>query len=144
MMNTSPREILSRILDGLRSDDPTLQLAALRDLGQLNYSSGAVVCQLESLAIHGVTAVRQAALDALDSRPNQYVRSQTLKHVRPHRHAILAETHDWAERGLIGPEVAEVLVRRYDTSRKPSSAIEAAEIATPVPAPVARSLPQCR
>jgi hypothetical protein len=138
-MSTSPREILSQILNDLRSEDSTLQLAAMRNLGRLPYSSEAVVHRLEWLAIHAVRAVRQMALDVLDSRPSQYVRSQTLKHMRPHRLAILAEAEDWVERGLIEPEVAEVLVRRYDTSRKPISSAEAAEIEAPVPEPVKRA-----
>ena len=142
-MSTSPEQALERILADLQSEEAADQLAGLRDLERANYSSQAILLRLEVLAIHGTAAVRMAALDALDSRVSQYVRSQRQKHLNAsQRLTILAEAKEWAERGLIEQELAEVLIRRYDLSRKPleSAAVPVAETAKP-PSAAARDKP---
>src|ERR1700690_2011731 len=110
-MSESQLEVLARILNGLQSDDATDQLAAIRELNLINYSSPSIVLQLENLGVHATReAIRQAALDALDSRVSQYIRTQMLKHLSHDEcRTILAEITDWENRGLIQHEQAEVL-----------------------------------
>lgn len=132
-MSETQQEVLARILEGLKSDNPEDQLAAIHELSRLDYSSPAIVLELEIAALKGIKSIRHAALDAMDLKTSQYVRSQVLKHLDPNqRLAILAEVEDWEERGLIQHEQAEVLARRYDFNRKP---MEPATPAVAAPAP---------
>jgi hypothetical protein len=139
-MSESQEEVLARILKRLQSEDSTDQLAAIHELSRLNYSSPAIVLELENLAVKGTKQIRRAALDALDLRISQYVRTKTMKHLSPDEcRAILAEIKDWEDRGLIQYEEAEVLVRRYDFHRMP---IELAKPVVPVPETIGPLAPQ--
>jgi hypothetical protein len=139
-MSESQQEVLARILKSLRSEDSTDQLAAIHELSRLNYSSPAIVLELENLAVKGTKPIRQATLDALDLRISQYVRTKTMKHLSPDEcRAILAEIKDWEDRELIQHEAAEVLVRRYDFHRMP---IELAKPVVPAPETIEPPAPQ--
>ena len=112
------KETLDRILASLKSDE-NLALAAIAELGGLNFSSPAIVEQLERLALHKDDGLREAALRALDLPSSIFVTAQLSSLTTPLRKAIVEEIGIWRDDGLVEEYRAEVLRRRYDfDSRK--------------------------
>jgi hypothetical protein len=118
MATNDVQETLDRILADLRSDEETLQLAAIHELGSINYSSEAIVRELERLALREESAVQKFALAALSSKTSRYVASQRPSPSKSSRNLILNEIDSWQKAGLVEPRQAEVLRRRYDFDLK--------------------------
>jgi len=114
MPNESTQETLNRILEGLKSGDSASQLAAIYELENINYSSQAIILQLERLALNEKGAVQKLALAALNLTTNQFVASQLSKIAKPSRELILSEIRQWQESGLIDEQLTTVLGGRYD------------------------------
>ncbi len=131
MANNDLQETLDRILNELKSDEPSHCLNAIQELGTVNASSEAILLQLERLSVQGESEVQVAALNALSLRTNQFVASKLSALDRPKREIILAEIVKWLEAGLISRHRAEVLRRRYDFD------IRSAQRGTAPPAPTA-------
>lgn len=114
MTTDNVQETLDRILADLRSDEKTLQLAAIHELGRINYSSEAIVRELERLALREEGAVQKFALAALSSKTSRFVASQRSSPSKSYRNLILKEIDEWQKDGLMEPHQAEVLRRHYD------------------------------
>lgn len=132
------KETLDRILDDLRSSDVTNCLAASRELGMINFSSEAIVLQLEKLALQDNLSVREAALRALDLRTSQFVSTKLSSLTKPFRQIMLSEINVWQEDGLIEQHRAEVLRRHYDFDMR--TGIASQGISAPEEKPAARIL----
>ncbi len=125
-MAEDTQKILDEILDNLKSSDSARQVEGIHALEQVNYSSKFIFFELERLAIHGVEDVRAAALDALSSKPSQYISSQLSRLSKYDRITVLKEIEAWQANGLIEPHQAEVLRRRYDFEAKPGVSLKSA------------------
>lgn len=147
MTEPTMQETLNRLLKNLKSGDAACQLEALRELGTINFTSEAVVLQVEKLALGENEEVRAAALDALDLKTSQLMASKLTSIKMNIRQVILEEIESWKEDGLIEPYRAETLMRRYDFDIKPGRPTQAAPVeaaatetveeapARPIPAP---------
>jgi hypothetical protein len=125
------QETLDRLLEELKSNDPARCLSALRELNGLNFSSRAILLELERLALKGEGEVQAAALAALSSRTSQYIASQRSSHSRLNRNLILKEIDEWQKDGLMEPHQAEVLRRHYDFDIKSAAPSVAVSTKTP-------------
>ena len=134
----SQREILDEILAGLQSGDSAMQLAAIRKLESLRFSSEAIVRELKRLAIGTEGAVQKFALAALDLQTSVFVSSKLSTLEKTNRQMVLDEIGIWQEEGLVEPHRAEVLRRQYDFDLRKGIAPQTAP--TPV-APLAESVP---
>ena len=98
----SPQETLGRILEELRKGDQAGRLAAIRELHQLNYSSEAVLAELEHLAVKDDhPEIRTAALSALDLPVNHHIRTLASKLGRGERYTLIKEIEEWEKNGTI-------------------------------------------
>ena len=129
-----------RIMADLLSGDATRQLSAIRDLERLNFSSAAILRQLEQLAIQDNPVVRKAALDALDLQTNLFVSSKLTSLTRSDRGIVLREIENWEENDLVEPHRADVLRRRYNFDARTGRPVQGAAAATAA-APVVESKP---
>lgn len=120
MASNDSQQTLDRILNELQSTDPTRCLGAIQELQTLNFSSNAIVSQLERLALKGDNDIQEAALNALSLKTNQFVASQSTSHSKFYRNLILKEIKEWEDDELIQPKQAEVLRRQYDFDMKPA------------------------
>ncbi len=125
MSNESMKANLDRLLEGLKSGDSANQLAAIYELEQINYSSQAILLQLERLALDGTGAVQKLALAALNLASNQFVASQISKIQKPSRELILGEIYQWQAGGLIDEQRAAIIAGRYDFDIRPGTPIKA-------------------
>jgi hypothetical protein len=114
MTTQDAQEVLDRILTNLRSGDETLQLSAVHELEGTNFSSEAIVLELEKLTLNAGGAVQQSALHALSLKTSQLVASNLSSLPKYDRGVILAEISRWRKAGLLTQEQAEVISRRYD------------------------------
>ncbi|MGZ9234236.1 MAG: hypothetical protein ACXW4E_01810, partial [Anaerolineales bacterium] len=124
MPTDNTQETLDRILADLRSDEQTRQLSAIHELGTINYSSEAILRELERLALHGEGAVQKFALTALSFKTSQYVASQRTSQTKFDRNLILKEIDQWQKDELIAPLQAEVLRRHYDFDIKRAAPLQ--------------------
>ncbi|MBV6395515.1 MAG: hypothetical protein HFACDABA_01091 [Anaerolineales bacterium] len=108
------KETLDRILAELKSGDQARRLAAIAELGTIDFSSAAILRQLKLLAVGPNDCVRESALKALDLRTNIFVASKLSTRDEAERELLLAEIDAWQKEGLIEPHRAEVLRRQYD------------------------------
>ncbi len=142
-MGETQEQVLARIFEALKGEEDARQLAAIEELGTLNYSSPAILHRLEYLALAGSTqAVREAAYDALELNIHRFIQSQINKLNQSNRGVVLREIQSWSEQGLIDPERAKVLAHRYNYDMSPvvSPAPSAGAIKNPTlqPAPSSR------
>lgn len=149
------KETLDRILAELRSGDEARCLAAIAELGAINFSSGAIVAQLERLALEENPAIRENALKALDLRTSIFVASKHSSLINTERLTVLKEIGNWERDGLVESHRAEVLRHRYDFDARtgiqarvaPAAepvvkpAVPSAEPGAPAPAPRPQALP---
>ena len=127
---------LYRILGALKSDDETRQRAAIQDLERINYSSEAIVSQLEQLVLQGNETIKKLALNALSLRTSQSVTSNLSGISRQSRKLILDEIDAWQEDELIEPYRAEIIRRRYDFDITPGIPVKMASAEVIKPEPV--------
>ena len=113
------QEVLNSILSGLQSKVEARQIAALKELGEITYSSEAILNRLEELALSAQGAVKEMALSALHLKTSQFVASKLSSIPKDDRQLILRESEEWLEDGLIEKHQAEVIRRRYDFDAKP-------------------------
>lgn len=125
MASHNVQETLDRILADLRSDENTRQLAAIHELGTINYSSEAILHELEQLALGEENAVQKLALAALSLKTNQNIASKLSKQTKFYRNLILKEIDEWQADELIESRQAEVLRRHYDFDIKPTASVQA-------------------
>jgi hypothetical protein len=145
MTTENAQETLKRILGGLKSADTTEQLAAIQELETIKYSSEAIVAQLEKLAVHGEGGVQKFALAALNLTTSQSVVSKHSDISKPSRSLIIREIDDWHADGLLDPQRAETIKRRYDFDIIPGMPVKAiasepveakpAQLISPTPSP---------
>lgn len=124
MANNDVQETLDRLLEELKSDHSERCLHAIQELSEFNYSSEAIVLQLERLALKGEAAVQKAALAALSFKTSQYVASRLSPHSKFYRNLILKEIDKWLEDELVDPHQAEVLRRHYDFDIKHTASLQ--------------------
>jgi hypothetical protein len=130
-MAEDTQKILDEILDNLKSGESARQLEGIHALEKVNFSSKLIFFELERLAIHAVEEVREAALDAVNSKPNQYISNQLSRLSKYDRLTVLKEIKAWEENGLIEPQQAAVLRGRYDFETK--SRVPSTPAAPPIP-----------
>ena len=114
MENQNAQETLEQILAGLKSKDKQTQIAVIKELETINFSSEAIVTQLEKLALHNSTELRHTALRALSLRSSQFVISKRTVLNKSSRTMILREVDLWQKKGLLESYTAEVIKRQYD------------------------------
>jgi hypothetical protein len=120
MSNVNTRETLDQILADLKSGVMQRALAAIHELETINFSSEAILIQLERLALEeGEDNIRSAALHALSLRTSQHVASKQTAMSRSYRALILDQIEAWIENGLIEEHRAEVIKRHYDFDLQP-------------------------
>ena len=148
MANENVQAVLDRILGDLKNEDQEQQLAAIQELETLNFSSEAIVLQLEKLVLQKTAEVRDAALRALSLQTNQFVSSKRSILNRSSRAIILRELETWQENGLLDSHRATVIKRRYDFDIEPgipakpkSEELQPEEIKEPVQAFVSKPAP---
>ncbi len=124
MTMQNAQETLNRILADLKSGDETRELAALRELEATDFSSEAILLQLEKLASNASGAVQKSALEALSLKTNQFVASNLSSLPKYDRGVILKEIDKWRNAGLLDEELAEIISRRYDFDLKPGIPIK--------------------
>ena len=113
------QKLLDAILDDLRSGSPARQLGAIQALDRVNDSSQLIFLELQRLAIYGPEEVRMPALEALRSKPSQYVASQLSRISKYDRATVLKEIEAWKAYGLVDAQQAEALSKRYDFEQRP-------------------------
>jgi hypothetical protein len=94
----TPEEILNEIYKNLQGEDDVAILQAISSLKDLNYSSGAIRCELEWLAVKSENIdIRIEALTALNSTGNRAVqkRVNANKLERSLRFTLLNEISEW-------------------------------------------------
>ncbi|HMD81837.1 MAG TPA: hypothetical protein VKE92_11045, partial [Anaerolineales bacterium] len=133
MASQPVQETLDRILADLKSDEKTRQLAAIHELGTINYSSEAILRELEQLALGEENAVQKLALTALSLKTNQNIASKLSIQTKFNRNLILKEIDEWQADELIESRRAEVLRRHYDFDIKPATSFPAMAQAAPEP-----------
>ncbi len=154
MTEPTIQEILNELLANLKSGDEARQMDGLQKLGAINFSSDAVVKQVEKLALGENAEVRAAALNALKLKTSKMVAQKRSNENRFNRALIVKEIGDWETDGLLEPYRAEALRRRYDfdsesvrpsapTPVEPRAAEPAREVAPAAPsAPRAERAPR--
>jgi len=126
----SPEETLADIQDRLQGETAQTRLRAIKDLQELTFSSPAILRRLEEMAIQDKSkVVREAARAALASPAHRYIHSRTAILNSKDRKTILDEIAVWESQGLINPDQADVLRKRYDFDLEPVPA----ELASPAP-----------
>ena len=121
---------LDRILEGLKSSDSEGCLQALEELNTLNFSSPAILNELERLALHHRDKkVRTLATASLGTSVHQYVRSSLNALNRGDRAFVLKQIELWEKDRLLPSNIANVIRARYDFDI-------ATPQATPAPAPL--------
>lgn len=149
MANNDVQKTLDRILGELKSSEPTRCLNVIQELSTLNFSSPAILRELERLAIrHENEEVQKSARQLLGSSVHQFVRSNINQLNRGDRAFILRQIEQWEQDGLLAADTATVIKRRYDfdvaaPSPRPvpvipsSKPLKQGEVeSVPVPAPV--------
>ncbi|HKI52827.1 MAG TPA: hypothetical protein VJ987_01785, partial [Anaerolineales bacterium] len=119
MAGENVQAVLDRILRELKSEDKERELAAIQELETVNFSSEAVVSQLEKLALRNTGNIRDAALRALSFKTSQFVSSKRSPLNRSSRAIILREIETWQDNGLLDSHQATVFKRRYDFDIQP-------------------------
>ncbi|MBE0672957.1 MAG: hypothetical protein IH588_20455, partial [Anaerolineales bacterium] len=110
-----PEEILDEIYGNLQSHEDTIILSALEEIMDINFSSQAVLRQLEKLSLQSSNKeIRENARAALALPSQRRVRSRLNKLQRGDRYILLQEINEWEKGGLLPAENAEVVRRRYD------------------------------
>lgn len=125
----NPEEILNHIYNELQSGETARILAALDKLGQNNFSSPAILVQLERLALHKEDGVRTRAIEILDNNTHHYIRFRTSTLAASSRKTFLNEIERLEQDGLLESDRAEIIKRRYNFDLTPPPA-------APKPAPV--------
>ncbi len=115
MATNDVQETLDRILEELRSNDTARCLRALQELNTLNFSSPAILRELERLAIHQADGeVRKSASQTLGNSVHQFIRSNMNKLNRGDRALLLKQLEQWEEDGLLDSNIANVIKQRYN------------------------------
>src|SRR4026208_2415110 len=97
MANPNIQGTLDRILEDLKSGEKKRQLAAIDELGTIQYSSEAIIAQLERLILQGNETIRKVALPALRLKTSQSVASKLSGLSMQSRKLILGEVAGWQE-----------------------------------------------
>lgn len=114
MTEPTMQEVLNELLANLKSGDEARQMDGLQKLGTINFSSDAVVKQVEKLALSESAEVREAALNALKLKTSKLVAQKRSVESHFNRSLIVKEIDAWEAEGLLEPHRAEVIRRRYD------------------------------
>ena len=115
MSTENIQQTLDRILQELKSNDPTRCLSAMEELGKLNNGSPAILREVERLAIHDSNEeVRNRASELLKTPIQRAVRKHINRMNREERQFILRELKKWEEDGVLDSARAEVLQQRYN------------------------------
>ncbi len=135
MAELKMQETLNGIKNNLASDDPARQADAIRELGTVNFTSEAIVGELERLALHAQGEVQSLALAALKLTTSQYVKAQKSGLPKFTREKILTEVDRWEKKGYVENVQAEVIRRQYDFDFAPAAPAEETPAAPKVSAP---------
>lgn len=141
MSTQNPQETLNRLLADLKSEAVERQLSALHELTMLEFSSEAIVRQLEKLALQADGPVKKFAFEALDLQTSQLVASRTFSLPKPERELILREVNKLKEAELLHDRQAEIISRRYDFDLRPGIPARP-RVVTPQPAPTPEAEPE--
>ncbi|MCJ7432674.1 MAG: hypothetical protein MUO77_04225, partial [Anaerolineales bacterium] len=112
--NRSPEEILDHILAELESGESVRAHAAITELDACNFSSPAIINQLEQLALQGDDEIRKAALSILNNNTHHYIRARVSKLSIANRKIILDELDILQNQGLLDSSKADVIKLRYN------------------------------
>jgi hypothetical protein len=150
-MTETQEQVLNRLLGNMRSGKADDRIAALEELRGLNYSSPAILQQLERMALNDPSKAAQAeARNALAAPIHRHIRGRLSSLSRTERQHLLEEIESWEQDELIGPEQAGILSQRYNfdflpavpPAPAPVERIPAPVQATPQPRPAQPSGPQ--
>jgi hypothetical protein len=121
MSTENIQQTLDRILQELKSNDPTRCLSALEELGKLDNGSPAILREIERLAIHDSNEeVRNRASELLKTPIQRAVRQHINKMNREERLSILREIKKWEEDEVLDSARAEVIKQRYNFDISPA------------------------
>ena len=120
--NRSPEEILNRILAELASGESGRVRAAITELEACNYSSPAIINQLEQLALQDDEEIRKEALAILNTSTHRYIRSRVSKLDFANRKIMLDELATLQKQGLLEASKADVIKLRYNFDIAPPPA----------------------
>lgn len=140
MENAEMQEILNGIKIDLASGDLARQAKAIRKLETVNFTSEAIVSELERLSLHARGEVQSLALAALKLESSQYLKAKKTDLPRFTRELILKEVEGWEKSGYVESVQAEVIRRQYDFDFAPAKKSPAApKVSAPAqpPAPAA-------
>jgi hypothetical protein len=145
MAANNAQETLDRILGELKSNDLARCRNALLELETLNFSSPAILHEIERLAVECQDEpVQKKAVELLRTSVHQRVRRNKNGERRSDRLFLLKKIKGWQEDGILPAQIAEVLNARYDfdlvaSRTAPRSAPEPREASTlpPVASPPA-------
>lgn len=112
--NRSPEEILNHLLDELRSTEPVRILTAITELDKINFSSPAIMGQLEKLALQDDPEIRKAALLVLNNSTHRYIRTRITKISFSNRKILLDELEILQKQGLLNQTQTDVIKLRYN------------------------------
>ena len=139
----SPKEILRDIQTALGASTADERLAGLAELNELTYSSGALMKQVEKMAISDRSkAVREAAVESLRLPLHRQIRARTAHLSQHYRRMLVDEIAVWEQDELLDGAHAEVLRERYAFDLKAAPAKEAPAQFQPQPAKPKRTLAQ--
>jgi hypothetical protein len=144
--NRSPEEILDHILAELGSGEAGRVRAAIIELDTCNFSSPAIINQLEQLALQDDEEIRKAALSILNTNTHRYIRARVSKLNIANRKIILDELDTLQNQGLLEASKADVIRLRYNFGidplpAKPTSVAVKPAVIAPKPKSVAPSPP---
>jgi hypothetical protein len=115
MSTESTQQTLDRILQELKSKEPTRCLQVMEELEKLNTSSQAILREVELLASQDSNEeLRNRARALLKTSLYRTVQKNLNKLTSSERQLILREIKKWEEDGLLKPAQAEILKQRYN------------------------------
>lgn len=144
MANNDVQRTLDRILAELKSGDSARCSSAIQELNTLDFSSPAIVRELEKLAAHPPDEeLRRRAVQALTTRVHRFVHAKTNKLNSEDRALLLKQIQEWQEDGLLEASTADVIRQRYNfdigissAAPQPFDQAPSARISQGRPAPV--------
>ncbi len=139
----SPKEILGEIQSALRAATAEERLAALTELNSLTYSSGALLKQVEKMAVSDRSkAVREAALESLRLPLHRQIQARNAQLSQHYRRMMVDEIAVWEQDELLDGTRAEVLRERYAFDLAPAPVKAATAPSQPQPPKPRRTLAQ--
>ncbi|MBT3336742.1 MAG: hypothetical protein HN855_01355 [Anaerolineae bacterium] len=139
----TPKEILTEIHTGLRASKAEERQESLTALNTLAYSSGAILRELEKMALSDRSkAVRETALETLQTPLYRQLQTRQARLPQHSRRMIVDEIAIWEKDGLLDESRSQILRQRYDFDLKPAPVDQKSALSQPQPAKPKATLAQ--